>query len=108
MTMLSTSFDQDADAMYIKLAEGDIARTIDLNEGTLVDLDADGNVLGVEVIHPVGGWPVEELIERFSLNEMTARTVRLCAKSAQSVRSAVGRSSQTFSGSGSLSQLVSC
>jgi len=42
-------YDLDAGALYIGLADAAVARTAQIDEGTLVDLDKDGNVVGIEV-----------------------------------------------------------
>ncbi|HZN18053.1 MAG TPA: DUF2283 domain-containing protein [Micromonosporaceae bacterium] len=66
--MLSTSFDSEADALYITLRRGaSIARTDELDDGTLVDVDALGSAVGIEVIHPARAWPVEEFLERYRI-----------------------------------------
>ena len=45
------------DVSYARLAEGDVARTVEAPAGSLahVDVDADGRILGVEVIGS-GDW----------------------------------------------------
>ncbi|NOU01717.1 MAG: DUF2283 domain-containing protein [Gallionella sp.] len=43
-------FDQLADALYVNFAEGEVERTEEIKPGMLLDYDADGNVLGVEVL----------------------------------------------------------
>jgi uncharacterized protein YuzE len=35
--------------LYLRLKEGAIARTLTLDDWALVDVDADGNVVGIEV-----------------------------------------------------------
>lgn len=48
-------------ATYMRLAEGEVAETIELDEGIYLDLDSTGKVLGLEFLTP------EELTE-FLLN----------------------------------------
>jgi uncharacterized protein YuzE len=43
-------FDSDADALYIRVNEGKVDRTIELEEGVYADLDAAGRPLGLEFI----------------------------------------------------------
>ena len=40
-----------ADAMYIQLAEGEVAKTEEVKPGMMFDYDAAGNVLGIEVLY---------------------------------------------------------
>jgi uncharacterized protein YuzE len=43
-------FDQLADALYVNFVEGEVERTEEIKPGMFLDYDADGNVLGVEVL----------------------------------------------------------
>lgn len=61
------SYSKGADAVYIELLEGVHARTIEIDEGTFVDLDAHGRVLGIEVLHPSRSWPLHLITERFEI-----------------------------------------
>jgi uncharacterized protein YuzE len=67
-TMIRQSYDLDADALYIKVTGGKAARTVEIDTGTLVDLDAAGAVVGIEVISPQRSWPVEEILARFKMS----------------------------------------
>jgi uncharacterized protein YuzE len=43
-------FDSEADALYIRINEGRVERTIELEEGVYADLDAKDRPLGLEFI----------------------------------------------------------
>jgi uncharacterized protein YuzE len=58
--------DCDAQAVYVTLAGGQIARTVQLADGVLVDEDADGHPVGLEVL-TVDVLPVDELLSRYTL-----------------------------------------
>jgi uncharacterized protein YuzE len=74
--MILQSYDLDADALYITLADQPATRTAQLDEGTLVDLDADGRLLGIEVIQPWRAWPLDDILARFPLPADTAAELR--------------------------------
>lgn len=74
--MISQSYDLDADALYIELADGPAARTVQIDRGTLVDLDSGGNVVGIEVIQPARTWPLLEILTGFSVSDDDARELR--------------------------------
>ena len=38
------------EAGYVYLSHEPVARTVEINDGLLVDVDADGKVIGIEVI----------------------------------------------------------
>jgi len=44
-------FDQLADALYVHLAEGAVEKTEEIKPGVILDYDANGDVLGVEVLY---------------------------------------------------------
>lgn len=47
---MKIEFDQAADALYVQLAEGEIEKTEKIKPGMILDYDANGNVLGVELL----------------------------------------------------------
>ena len=63
------AYDYDADALYITIADSPVAGTHQLDEGTLVDLDESGGVVGIEVLRPARDWPLEDVKSGFSLGE---------------------------------------
>jgi len=61
-------YSETADALYIYLQEGVKPATgEEIDNGTLVDLDESGQVVGIEVLNPARDWPLNEIAERFSL-----------------------------------------
>lgn len=76
--MISQRYDLDAGALYIKLTERhrQVARTAQLDSGTMVDLDSDGYVLGIEVIQPGRDWPLSEILDRFTVADYDAAELR--------------------------------
>lgn len=75
--MISQSYDIDADALYIELRKNAVARTVQIDSGTLVDVDAAGHVLGIEVVHPQRSWPLRAIIDRFGVTADDARELNI-------------------------------
>jgi uncharacterized protein YuzE len=69
-------YDTQADALDISLEEGIVARTEEIDNGTLVDVDASGRLLSIEVIGPARNWPLEEIADRFNMAEMEVELLR--------------------------------
>ncbi|HYI89807.1 MAG TPA: DUF2283 domain-containing protein [Beijerinckiaceae bacterium] len=46
----SISIDPEADAAYVAISGADVARTEEVADGILVDYDADGRPVGIEVL----------------------------------------------------------
>ena len=47
---MKVEYDRQADAMYIRLAEGEVADSDEVRDGVIFDLDAAGRVLGIEIL----------------------------------------------------------
>jgi uncharacterized protein YuzE len=69
-------YDNDADALEITIGGGIVARTIQIDPGTLVDVDEHGNVVALEVLQPQRPWPLEEIFARFGFEDRDAQTLR--------------------------------
>jgi uncharacterized protein YuzE len=67
--LFSIDYDADADALYIRLADGTVARTHEIDTLTMVDEDAAGKPLGIEVIHPARPWPVTAILAAYELTD---------------------------------------
>ncbi|MFA7665078.1 MAG: DUF2283 domain-containing protein [Burkholderiaceae bacterium] len=47
---MRVEYDPQADAMYIRFRDGDVADSDEIREGVVVDYDAAGEVLGIELL----------------------------------------------------------
>jgi uncharacterized protein YuzE len=48
---MKIEFDQVADALYVQLTDGDIEKSEEIKPGMILDYDANGNVLGLELLY---------------------------------------------------------
>ncbi len=58
------TFDKEADAVYIylkEISEGEVNKTISLNESINIDLDKYGRALGIEVLDATKNLPPSTL-----------------------------------------------
>lgn len=51
MTSPTLTFDREAGALYIQFSEKEVAQTIELAADVYADLDADGEPVGLEILH---------------------------------------------------------
>lgn len=84
-------YDDTDDALYVELASVPSRRQVLIDEGTIVDLDGSGRVVGIEVIAASNGWSADAILERFPLPEEAAEYLRELAR--QSVAFAHARPS---------------
>jgi uncharacterized protein YuzE len=59
---------QDTGTLYIEFRPGDVAETRDLDESTLLDLDAQGNICAMTIEHASTGAD----IPHFSFEQVAA------------------------------------
>lgn len=58
---MEISLDLKADALYIKFQEGKFAKNQKIDDGTIIDLDAKGKLLGIEILDVSKKIPAKEL-----------------------------------------------
>lgn len=63
------TYDPQADALYIYLREdAPVSKTFQFDGQRNVDVDAQGDAVGIEVLSPGSSFPIEDLITRFNLS----------------------------------------
>ena len=63
-------YDKEADAMYIQFAKGKFAKNKVVDDSAIIDLDKDGNILGIELLDVSKRMPPESL-SKVSVKNMT-------------------------------------
>jgi uncharacterized protein YuzE len=58
---MKIEYDQEVDALYIRLQQKYVARTLEIEEGLNLDLDENGRLIGLEVLNAA---------ERYSLSDI--------------------------------------
>ncbi len=58
---MNISFDREADALYIQFREGTSGKTLKLQDGILMDIDAEGRIFGIEILDASTRLPSESL-----------------------------------------------
>lgn len=76
-SVVEIRYDRAADAMYVTLTR-DVAvvRSNQVDDGTLLDVDANGRPVGIEIIGPSRGWALSEIVKRYSLDDDDVATLR--------------------------------
>ena len=71
--------DEKTDALYIYLDDTRPAATRQIEQGTIVDLDGSGRLIGIEVICRHRAWPVEQILGAYPLSEADETRLRQLA-----------------------------
>ena len=96
MTQVHLTIDRDADAAYIRLSSEPVARTVEINDSVLVDVDSMGVVVGIEVLDLDADIPFGELKKRCHMRSEVIEAVRSVQPSISGfVRLYVGSDSAT-------------
>lgn len=48
---ITFKLDPEVDALYLRINAGDVARTVEVEESVFIDVDKDGNTLGLEFVN---------------------------------------------------------
>ena len=60
---MEISYDKEADAMYIEFRKGEFAKNKKIDDFTIIDLDKEGKLLGIELLEVSTRIPIESLSE---------------------------------------------
>lgn len=60
---MEISYDKEADAMYIEFRKGEFAKNKKVDDFTIIDLDKEGKILGIELLEVSTRIPIESLSE---------------------------------------------
>ena len=58
---MEINYDKEADALYIEIRKGEFSENKKIDDFTIIDLDKDGNVLGIEFLEASKRIPQESL-----------------------------------------------
>ena len=56
-------YDSEVDAMYIELRKGEFSKNKIIDDLTIIDLDKDGNMLGIELLDASKRFPGKDFKE---------------------------------------------
>lgn len=59
---MKIEYSKDIDALYIKLREGKITDSIDIEEGVTVDIDEKGHIVGLEILDASEKLDISDLV----------------------------------------------
>ena len=73
---MQLEFDLNVGALYIRLSNAEVARTHPAGDNAVVDLNAAGEVVGIEVISAAHPWPLAGILGSYAISAGEARQLR--------------------------------
>jgi uncharacterized protein YuzE len=67
--MAQAQYDREADALYIRLRDGASTRTVEVDDYRILDLDADQQVLGLEVLYPAANLRIAAIAREWGFDD---------------------------------------
>jgi uncharacterized protein YuzE len=58
---MKIEYDSEIDALYIRLQEKYVDRTVEIEEGLNIDLDKSGKLIGLEVLDAAGRYSLADI-----------------------------------------------
>ncbi len=58
---MKVSYDEEADAIYIKLRDGEYVESDEVQEGIILDYDEEGNLLAIEILNASSRFTLQDL-----------------------------------------------
>ncbi len=58
---MKIEYDNDIDAIYIRLQEKHVTRTVEIEDGLNIDLDENGKLIGLEVLDATARYTMTDL-----------------------------------------------
>ena len=59
---MKIEYSKDADALYVYFREVDVARSKEVEEGVIIDLDEKGHIVGIEILDASKRLKAHELV----------------------------------------------
>ncbi|MGH8906373.1 MAG: DUF2283 domain-containing protein [Egibacteraceae bacterium] len=70
-------YDADADALYVRLRDTQaVARSEQVEPGTIVDLDRFGSPIGLEILSPFRPWAIDDLVALYDIDPAVVAQLR--------------------------------
>ena len=60
---MEITYDKEADAMYIEFRKGEFSKNKKIDDFTVIDLDEEENILGIEILEASKRIPLKSLSE---------------------------------------------
>lgn len=78
---ITAEYDRLADALYVRLIEGDRERAVEVDDATYVDVDHENRAVGLEFLYPAMGLNLQSVVRQYSLDAQLPEIIAAIAAS---------------------------
>jgi uncharacterized protein YuzE len=78
---MNWTYDINEQALYLTLSVHEVSAQVEMIDGTVVDVDGSGELVGIEILRAWADWDLPALAERFKLDDDTIRSIEFIAGS---------------------------
>jgi uncharacterized protein YuzE len=64
---MQLKYDLTVGALYVRLSDEPVTRTLEIDDNTFVDLDGDGDIVGIEVISIEHPWALADILRDYDI-----------------------------------------
>jgi len=93
---LRYDYDKDADALYIWMTDGVPAHQVVIAETVIADVDAAGDLVGLEILTPAVGFRLNEILDAFPFDDGERSALSMLAATRMYKPHVVARSALTL------------
>ena len=72
---MKIEYDQEVDALYIRIQQKEVAYTKELEEGINLDIDKEGKIIGLEIIGAVERYDQKDIFNIATENLILEKTI---------------------------------
>jgi uncharacterized protein YuzE len=74
---MKISYDDEADALYVKLTDSEVATSHIVDEGRVLDVDEAGEPVGIEVLGVSEGVFLADMVEKYPLRKFRDQLIQV-------------------------------
>ncbi len=73
---MKIEYDREVDALYIRIQDKKVSRTREIEEGINLDIDADGKIIGLEIIGAVERYNKKDIFNIATENLILEKAIQ--------------------------------
>ena len=71
---MKIEYDKEVDALYIRIQEKEVSKTIEIQEGVNIDIDENGKIVGLEILDATKRYSLADIFNISTENLILEKT----------------------------------